>query len=380
MLDLVTKVKGVAELPTHTVIQHLRSIKLCALVDNKLWEPCKNFKTPSYTRLVIGAEEIPLERSCSLDDLHKYYIRSQKHNIDATINLLRSKQLVKSHQCETEYYANLSQEVILNEIFEKILPLHISKFNNLTTKRLLSWSTNLTKLLHTLNSNPTTQLSTPLTNNRILVWQNRVYSLNSQYNPANFYIKYGEQRLEISTNPRNLNRLEQRIQSELSSSIKLQTKSDDELVSQKNRLLLELKENGFCEIDNFGVFLEKEDYYIYLRIPNFSIRTTHQGITKKYYFNRCRVATKIRIRHGTIQQSHPQIVEHYSHPFLSEINKPFQNICIGTNKIPDSITTPHEKAYANLVLAANNIVHGYLEGATPYRDLSPDNFPNNYVN
>ncbi|MBT3406704.1 hypothetical protein HN419_06080 [Candidatus Woesearchaeota archaeon] len=380
MLDLVTKVKGIAELPTHTIIHHLKSIKLCALLDNRLWEPCKNFKTSSYTKLVIGAEEIPLERSCSLDDLHKYYIRSQKHKIDAAVNLLRSKQLVKSRQRETEYYTNLSQEVILNEIFEKILPLHTSRVHNQTTKRLLSWSTNLTKLLHTLQSNQTTQLPTPLTNNTILVWQNRVYSLNSQHNPANFQIKYGEQHLEISTSSANLNQLERRVQSELSSSIKLQTKYDDKLATQKSRLLLELKENGFCEKDNLGVFSKGDDYYIYLRIPNFSIRTTHQCTSEKYYFNSCRVATKIRIRHGTIQQSHPQIVEHYSHPFLSERNKSFQNICMGTNKIPDSIAIPHEKAYANLVLAANNIVHGYLEGATPYKDLSPDNFPNNYVN
>lgn len=140
---------------------------------------------------------------------------------------------------------------------------------------------------------------------------------------------------------------------------------DKELLSMAGRK----KHHG----DGFGFIKHDEDYYVYLDVPSFAIKSEENG--KYYLFGKSRVGFEVgKYNNRFFYNIGMFMIKNNNHP-LSEDGEDYDGICIGDNDLPTSGEDIGEVIAKRLKKGKQIVMFGYRqlnESFTPLISLEED--------
>ena len=108
-----------------------------------------------------------------------------------------------------------------------------------------------------------------------------------------------------------------------------------DLLRTQDAEILEMAGRGEYKGDGFGFVMSGDDYWVYLEVPPFAIKS--QFDDNYYFFDKSRIATEV-LKHGDglKYEGNLVLIDDNNHPFLHNARHNFAKICIGGQDFPTS--------------------------------------------
>jgi len=113
------------------------------------------------------------------------------------------------------------------------------------------------------------------------------------------------------------------------------------LFEKQNGVLLSMRDREEYAGDGFGFLKHDNDYYAYLEVPDFAIKSQFDG--EHYLFKKSRIGIYVYMDGGRLRyNSSFYMIDNNNHPFVHNQKGPFVSICTASQSFPSSGKTEGE--------------------------------------